>query len=84
MYTSGFMDDVMFANNGQEYATRKWRVLKLTQQWAAPDGWRNLICTVALLKVEIRLMITRRKGERSIAMSTSVCLSVCPPADLKN
>ena len=32
LYTSGFVDDVTFAHNGQEQATRKGRILKLTQE----------------------------------------------------
>jgi len=32
------MGDVIFAHSGQEWVTLKWRVLKLTQQGAAPTG----------------------------------------------
>ena len=34
-YTSGFMDDVMFAHNGQELATRKRRIFKVSRYGAA-------------------------------------------------
>jgi len=34
-YTSGFMDDVMFAHNGQELATRKRRIFKVIRYGAA-------------------------------------------------
>jgi len=31
LITSGFMEDVMFAHNGEEWATQKRRILKLTR-----------------------------------------------------
>jgi len=38
LYTSGFVDDVMFACNGQEWATRQRRILKVNRQMAAQIG----------------------------------------------
>ena len=46
---SGFVDDVIAAQNGQAYATRKGRVLKVTHSGQHRGGVRaNLISTIAL------------------------------------
>jgi len=48
LWTSGFVDDVMFVHNGQARATRKghiqWRMLKVTYQEIAQG--RRLISTI--------------------------------------
>ena len=52
--SSGIMDDVMFADNGQEWATRKRRIFKVIQQAAAGFGYTNRPTRV---KVRVRLVL---------------------------
>jgi len=44
--TSGFVDDVMFAVNGQEQTTQKWRILKVTHQMEARSDGREADCAM--------------------------------------
>jgi len=50
LYSSGFVDDVMFAYNGQDL---KRHLLKLTHQGSAPDRGRSLYLVYFLVMLMV-------------------------------
>ena len=57
--TSGFVDDVIFLNNGQEKATRKGRILKLTHRGQRGfDTLQSLTPVIGLLAAARKAMLS--------------------------